>query len=763
VQIVVTSVDRSAQGFDAATKRADKLAKSVAGGPGSAAAAFSEADKKAQGLGGTLRRIGEVAAGVLLADALQRGAQRARQLISESVKAASDLGESVNAVNKVFGSASEQVRAWGRDNANAIGLSTRAFNQMATPLGSMLKNQGLALDQVTDHTIKLTERAADMASVFNTDVSDALVAIQAGLRGEQDPLERYGVSLSAVSVEARALADSHKTSAAQLTSQEKALARLNLIYDQTNDTAGDFRDTADGLANSQRIAAATMEEAKAKVGGVFIPVMAKAQQITGQFATTITSLPQPVVLVTAAVLGLGAASALLAPRIIATREALDKMAASDSRLQRSLQKTAVIAGKAATAFIALQVAGAIVSSVVGELEPQMDALTQGLTEWDGKARLAGESARIFGRDAKELDRALATAGASGFVKATDGVSKFVLGLVGADQQFTRTEARIRAVDTALADMVNKGHIQEAAQLIPVLATRAGVSVDQLMKILPQFSAAMETSGEKTTELGEAAKDASREVDKLGESLKKHVIDAFDVEEAEDKAADAVARLKDQVKKQREEHEKGAGALTGNTQAARDNRDSVRDLVGIYQDLVIEYGKAGKSTAGLDRQLEDTLVQLGFNKAEAHKYAKELGLIPTEVTTQVKLQADAAILKAQELHRELYRAGAGVTTVRVSARDPLAGGHAHGGIVGAESGGLRGGWTMTGERGRELVKLPYGSTVYPHGTTESMLGGGGVAIIRLIVETPNGKVLRDEMISNAVSRNVPAATIRVAYP
>lgn len=676
-------------------------------------------------------------------------------MISESVKAASDLGESVNAVNKVFGAASEQVQAWGRANANAIGLSLRAFNQAATPLGSMLKNQGLALDQVTDHTIKLTERAADMASVFNTDVMDALLAIQAGLRGEQDPLERYGVSLSAVSVEARALADSHKTSAAQLTAQEKALARLNLIYDQTADTAGDFRDTADGLANAQRIANATMEEAKAKIGGVFVPAMAKAQQVTGSFAQVITSLPQPVVLVGAAILGLGAAAALLAPRIIATKTALDAMAASDSRLQRGLQKTAVVAGKAAAAFVALQVAGAIVSSVVGELEPEIDALTQGLQEWDGKARLAGEAARIFGEDAKDLDRALGTAGASGFVKATDGVSKFILGLVGADQTFTRTEMRIKAVDTALADMVRRGHIQEAAELIPVLATRAGVSVSDLMKILPGFAAAMETSGQKTEELGEKAGDAAKEVDKLGESLNKHVIKAFSLEEAEDKAADAVARLKEQVEHQRKEHEKGAGSLVGNTQAARDNREAVRDLVSVYQDLVVKYAAAGKSTEGLDKQLEDTLVQLGFNRQEAHRYAKELGLIPDEVTTQVKLETQSALLKAQETRRELNRMLGGQTTITVSTRDPLAGGHAHGGIAG--------GWTVVGERGRELVKLPFGSQVMPNGTTEAMMsrgGGGGRYVIDLRI---NGRMLRELAIDDAISRGISQATIQAAYP
>lgn len=50
------------------------------------------------------------------------------------------------------------------------------------------------------------------------------------------------------------------------------------------------------------------------------------------------------------------------------------------------------------------------------------------------------------------------------------------------------------------------------------------------------------------------------------------------------------------------------------------------------------------------------------------------------------------------------------------------GFAHGGIIGAAGGGPRSGMTLVGEQGPELVKLPFGSTVYPNGQTENMLGG-----------------------------------------
>lgn len=43
---------------------------------------------------------------------------------------------------------------------------------------------------------------------------------------------------------------------------------------------------------------------------------------------------------------------------------------------------------------------------------------------------------------------------------------------------------------------------------------------------------------------------------------------------------------------------------------------------------------------------------------------------------------------------------------------------------AAGGATSAGWAVLGEQGRELVKLPGGSTVYPHANTQQMLSGGG---------------------------------------
>lgn len=76
--------------------------------------------------------------------------------------------------------------------------------------------------------------------------------------------------------------------------------------------------------------------------------------------------------------------------------------------------------------------------------------------------------------------------------------------------------------------------------------------------------------------------------------------------------------------------------------------------------------------------------------------------------------------------------------------------AHGGIVGAASGGMRGGLVKVGERGEEMVRLPYGSHVYPNGAVpqSGQPGAGGPLVLELRV-TGNS----DDLLVKWLRRNV----------
>ncbi len=78
----------------------------------------------------------------------------------------------------------------------------------------------------------------------------------------------------------------------------------------------------------------------------------------------------------------------------------------------------------------------------------------------------------------------------------------------------------------------------------------------------------------------------------------------------------------------------------------------------------------------------------------------------------------------------------------------------GGITGAATGGARGGWTMVGEYGRELVRLPFGSQVKPHGATEAMAGKAAEAA-RTVLELRSGGSRLDDLLVEIIRKSIRA--------
>lgn len=204
--------------------------------------------------------------------------------------AATNLAEAQNATNQIFGEGASEIDRFAENSAEAVGLSERAFREAVTPLGALLGNFGLSQREAAEEAINLTERASDMASVFNTDVDQALGAITAGLRGEADPLEQFGVRLNSAAIEAEAMSMGLADSKDELDDNAKAQAALSLIMSQTEDVAGDFRDTVDGNANAQRVLAARTEDAAAEFGENLQPAKAEVLKVATKLLEVFNNL-----------------------------------------------------------------------------------------------------------------------------------------------------------------------------------------------------------------------------------------------------------------------------------------------------------------------------------------------------------------------------------------------------------------------------------------------------------------------------------------
>ena len=199
----------------------------------------------------------------------------AAKIAKDSVDAASALEESANAVSTTFNAASSDIAALAEEAAQKYGLSQRAFNELAVGFSGFadkITGEGGNISATIDD---MATRVADFASVHNLELSEAATKFQSALAGETEAMRRYGIDVSAAAVEQYALAAGLVESKSEMTEAIKVQARYGLLMQETDQWAGDFAATADGLANSQRILAANIEDLQAQLGQHLIPALSE--------------------------------------------------------------------------------------------------------------------------------------------------------------------------------------------------------------------------------------------------------------------------------------------------------------------------------------------------------------------------------------------------------------------------------------------------------------------------------------------------------
>ena len=184
----------------------------------------------------------------------------------DAVNAASDLIETQNKVAVIFGESADSILQFAETSVTALGQTETMALEAAATFAQFGKAAGLADENLVDFSTDLVTLSADLASFNNSSPEDAINAIGSALRGEAEPLRRYGVLLDDAALKAEAMALGIFDGTGKLSTQQKVLAAYEVILKQTTDAQGDFARTADGLANTQRILSAAVGDATAEIG-----------------------------------------------------------------------------------------------------------------------------------------------------------------------------------------------------------------------------------------------------------------------------------------------------------------------------------------------------------------------------------------------------------------------------------------------------------------------------------------------------------------
>lgn len=259
--------------------------------------------------------------------------------VKSTSDAAGEAEQSVGAVDAVFKENSAVMQEWAKGAKTAVGLSANEYRSLSTVLGAQLKNAGTPMEDLAGKTNNLIGLGADLSSMFGGTAPEAVEAISSALKGEMDPIEKYGISLSQASLEAvafnkgllQATVDKEKVAEAStkmelaqkkyndavkksgkdsdeakraklgLTSAEnafekatsgklpklegesKALAIQAALFDQSADAQGNFMREEDTYEHKRQVAIKSWSDMQEKIGTAFLPALTGAMS----FITTV--------------------------------------------------------------------------------------------------------------------------------------------------------------------------------------------------------------------------------------------------------------------------------------------------------------------------------------------------------------------------------------------------------------------------------------------------------------------------------------------
>ena len=212
-------------------------------------------------------------------------------------EAAEQFEESSHGMEKVFGTASDTVANYAQKAAQAMGLSSSAYDDMASTMGEKLQNLGFNQDQAADTTQELMQRAADLAAMLGGSTEDAVTALSSAMSGQYKSAKNLGIIIDATTVKNWEAANGMSGLTGEAKKTADAQAALAIIMQQSSNAAGSFADESTTATGAQEIATASWENAKATLGEALLPTiaaftlkLADAAQWLSQHATLVQNV-----------------------------------------------------------------------------------------------------------------------------------------------------------------------------------------------------------------------------------------------------------------------------------------------------------------------------------------------------------------------------------------------------------------------------------------------------------------------------------------
>lgn len=235
---------------------------------------------------------------------------------------ASDAEQMQGGMQAVFGKASKEVDKFASTSAERLGMNGAAYDKLAAQIGTSLKGAGTSTKDLASETDKLISMGADLSSVFGGTGPEAVDAMSSAFRGQFDPLEKYGIIITAAMVSERLKAKGMDKLTGAALAQAKQQEINNMITEQSSQYNGNFAKEADTLAGMQERLTAKVQDLGIKLGTVLLPALTDAAQALSPVVDWVSQNIDVVFKLTGVIAGLAAGILLVSGAIRVYRAVL---------------------------------------------------------------------------------------------------------------------------------------------------------------------------------------------------------------------------------------------------------------------------------------------------------------------------------------------------------------------------------------------------------------------------------------------------------
>ena len=373
----------------------------------------------------------------------------------KAAQAASDFNETVSKSGIIFGEASTEIKRFADTAASSLGLSKQAALDAAATMGTFGKSAGLAGTDLSNFSIEMVKLSGDLASFHNANPADVALALGAALRGEAEPIRKFGVLLNDAAVKAEAMKMGLYDGTGALDAQAKVLATQKIILQQTSDAQGDFARTSDGAANQQRILAAQVDNAKVAIGQAFLPILEAVLPVLVNFATAIGNNTGEFVAFVAVIGTISGAIVLAKGAMMLWKAASIITTAVNYALATSFTAVQVSTGIGIIAVVAGVAAFAAYTKKMNAARKESDLLNQQTLITAGTIGATGAAIGALGIIGPQLSNEQLKQAYADFEKAKDGAKGFGGGVDLAAEKLKKMKDAIKEASAALVEDMTK--------------------------------------------------------------------------------------------------------------------------------------------------------------------------------------------------------------------------------------------------------------------------------------------------------------------